>query len=128
MSHYGNGETTVALVRPYTITQGRTRPRHHIAIEALIGTTVRGRDTDYGSDSAHGQEHRHIAQLCSDRLQSLAEITAYIRLPLGVTRVLVSDMAARQLLGVHDPIRFDDTADPIAAHVLQRVLSRLRTL
>ena len=128
MSYIDDGEATVALVRPYTITQGRTRPHSYIAIEALIGTTVRGRETDYGGDGAHRKEHYYIAHLCGDRLQSLAEITAYLRLPLGVTRVLVADMTARHLLAVHEPMQFDDAADPIAAHVLQRVLSRLRAL
>ena len=36
-------EPTGALVRPYAVTRGRTRPRLDIAIEALVETTVRGR-------------------------------------------------------------------------------------
>ena len=37
-------EPTGALVRPYAVTGGRTRPRVEIAIEALVETTPRGRD------------------------------------------------------------------------------------
>jgi hypothetical protein len=32
-----------ALVRPYAVTRGRTRPRLDIAMEALVETTARGR-------------------------------------------------------------------------------------
>ena len=35
-------EPTGALVRPYAVTGGRTRPRVDIAIEALVETTAEG--------------------------------------------------------------------------------------
>ena len=35
-------EPTGALVRPYAVTGGRTRPRMDIAIEALVETTPQG--------------------------------------------------------------------------------------
>ena len=41
-------EPTGALVRPYAVTRGRTRPRLEIAIEALVETTVRGRSAGTG--------------------------------------------------------------------------------
>ncbi|HEV8173651.1 MAG TPA: DUF742 domain-containing protein, partial [Actinoplanes sp.] len=33
-------EPTGALVRPYAVTRGRTRPKLEIALEALVETTV----------------------------------------------------------------------------------------
>src|SRR3981189_3575904 len=86
-------EPTGALVRPYAVTRGRTRPRLDIAIEALIETTVRGR-TSGGRGRGQGQEQQYIATLCDGKLQSLAEIAARLQLPLGVARVLIADMAA----------------------------------
>lgn len=122
-------EPTGALVRPYAVTRGRTRPRLDIAIEALVETTVRGRGADGRAGSAHGREHQYIASLCDGRLQSLAEIAARMQLPLGVARVLIADMAADGLVAVYEPTSFDgDSDDSVGTELLERVLSGLRRL
>jgi hypothetical protein len=118
-------EPTGALVRPYAVTRGRTRPRLEIALEALVETTVRGRSAGSGK-SAHGREHQYIAALCDGRLQSLAEIAARMQLPLGVARVLIADMAADGLVAVYEPTSFED--DAVGTELLERVLSGLRRL
>ncbi|HET6214136.1 MAG TPA: DUF742 domain-containing protein [Micromonosporaceae bacterium] len=119
-----------ALVRPYTVTRGRTRPRLEIALEALVETTVRGRTTGTrdGSAHGHGREQQYIASLCDGRLQSLAEIAARMQLPLGVARVLIADMAADGLVAVYEPTSFDETDDAVGTELLERVLSGLRRL
>lgn len=122
-------EPTGALVRPYAVTRGRTRPRLDIAIEALVETTLRGRGADSRNDNAHGREHRYIATLCDGRLQSLAEIAARMQLPLGVARVLIADMAADGLVAVYEPTSFDGEGnDSVGTELLERVLSGLRRL
>ncbi|MCP2325497.1 hypothetical protein HDA40_004004 [Hamadaea flava] len=118
-------EPTGALVRPYAVTRGRTRPRLEIAIEALVETTMRGRSTQ--STKGAGREHQHIASLCDGRLQSLAEIAARMQLPLGVARVLIADMAADGLVAVYEPTSFE-TNDAVGTELLERVLSGLRRL
>jgi uncharacterized protein DUF742 len=120
-------EPTGALVRPYAVTRGRTRPKLDIAIEALMETTVRGRSTGAGNGGGHGREHQYIAALCDGRLQSLAEIAARMHLPLGVARVLIADMAADGLLAVYEPTSFEDN-DAVGTELLERVLSGLRRL
>jgi hypothetical protein len=123
-------EPTGALVRPYAVTRGRTRPRLDIAIEALVETTVRGRGAEARNNgAAHGREHQYIATLCDGRLQSLAEIAARMQLPLGVARVLIADMAADGLVAVYEPTSFDgETNDSVGTELLERVLSGLRRL
>jgi len=122
-------EPTGALVRPYAVTRGRTRPRLDIAIEALVETTVRGRSSDVRGGGAHGREHQYIASLCDGRLQSLAEIAARMQLPLGVARVIIADMAADGLVAVYEPTSFDgDGNDSVGTELLERVLSGLRRL
>lgn len=122
-------EPTGALVRPYAVTRGRTRPRLNIAIEALVETTVRGRNNDLRSGTAHVREHQYIASLCDGRLQSLAEIAARMQLPLGVARVIIADMAADGLVAVYEPTSFDgDSNDSVGTELLERVLSGLRRL
>jgi hypothetical protein len=122
-------EPTGMLVRPYAVTRGRTRPRLNIAIEALVETTVRGRDAEGRTVAAHGREHQYIANLCDGRLQSLAEIAARMQLPLGVARVIIADMAADGLVAVYEPTSFDrDSDDSVGTELLERVLSGLRRL
>lgn len=118
-------ELTGSLVRPYTVTRGRTRPRLQIALEALVETTAQGRAS--GGMRGHGREHQHIVALCDGRLQSLAEIAARMQLPLGVARVLIADMAAEGLVAVHQPTSLDDN-DAVGTELLERVLSGLRRL
>jgi hypothetical protein len=120
-------EPTGALVRPYAVTRGRTRPRVDIAIEALIETTVRGRTAHSCPGGNQGQEQQQIATMCDSRVQSLAEISARLHLPLGVARVLVADMAADGLVSVHEPTSLDDN-EAVGTELLERVLSGLRRL
>ena len=117
-------EPTGALVRPYAVTRGRTRPRLDIALEALVETTARGR-TVLLRDSGHGREQQYIAALCDGRLQSLAEVAARMQLPLGVARVLIADMAADGMVAVYEPTSFDSN-DSVGTELLERVLSGLR--
>jgi len=119
-------EPTGALVRPYAVTRGRTRPKLEIAIEALVETTVRGRAAN-SRPSGGGQEQQFISTLCDGRVQSLAEIAARMQLPLGVARVIVADMAADGLVAVYEPTSLDEN-DAVGTELLERVLSGLRRL
>jgi hypothetical protein len=116
-------EPSGALVRPYAVTRGRTRPRVDVAMEALIETTDRGRQYV----TLIGREQQVIASLCDGNLQSLAEISARMKMALGVAKVLVADMAAEGLLAVYEPTALD-TNDSVGTELLERVLSGLRRL
>jgi Protein of unknown function (DUF742) len=108
------------LVRPYALTGGRTRSAHtDLEIEALVSTTSLGERAP-----KLNVEQRAIAALCRDIL-SIAEISARLDLPLGVTRVLVGDMAVGGLVAVHRPARPGDRPD---LALLERVLYGLQSL
>ena len=108
------------LVRPYAVTGGRTRPDYELAIEALVSTTRLG---DRSAEST-APERQQICYLC--RLaRSVAEIAAYLRMPLGVARVLVGDMAQEGLVRVHQAHTPTDRPD---LALMQRVLNGLRNL
>src|SRR3954465_15952613 len=120
-------EPTGALVRPYAVTRGRTRPKLEIALEALVETTVRGRTTNVLV--GQGSEHQYIAAMCDGgRVQWLSEIAARMQLPLGVARVIVADMATDGLAAVYEPTSLDDETDAVGTELLERVLSGLRRL
>ena len=120
-------EPTGALVRPYAVTGGRTRPKVEIAIEALVETTHKGRNGFRDGVQFQGREQQYIVTLCDGRLQSLAEISARMSLPLGVARVLVADMASDGMVAVYEPTSIDGN-DAVGTELLERVLSGLRKL
>jgi len=108
------------LVRPYTVTGGRTKPRYKLALEALVTATVyEPRDL-----SVLAPECQAILQFCLD-WRSVAEISAVLRMPLGVARILVADMSADGLVRIHQR---DDSEGRPDLHLLERVLSGLRKI
>jgi hypothetical protein len=111
-----------ALVRPYAVTRGRTEPQHDIPIEALLVV-----DQDQLQEARFaGHDKYRIAVLCESRAQSLAELAAYSRLPLGVARVLVADMVTDGLLSLHSAAPKEGYVERM--DLLERVLSGLRKL
>src|SRR5919112_3665122 len=111
-----------ARVRPSGPRRGRTEPQRNIPIEAvLVASHAAVQEARFA-----GHDKYRIAVLCEPRAQSLAEIAAHCRLPLGVARVLVADMVADQLLALHSAAPkqgFTERMD-----LLERVLSGLRKL
>ncbi|WIX90073.1 DUF742 domain-containing protein [Amycolatopsis sp. DG1A-15b] len=112
-----------ALARPYAWTEGRTAPSVEIAVEALVETTADGRaEAVYQTSSALAE----VLELCV-RPRSLMEIAALLGLPLGVVRVLVSDLMQDYLVIVRDTL--SDTATWDERHdLMERVLHGLRDL
>ena len=92
------GEGLARRVRPYAIVGGRTRPSTEIPVETLARTTAEGA----AEVPRLSLERREIASLCGSPM-SIAEISAYVSVPLGVARVLVGDMAAEGLLQCQVP-------------------------
>lgn len=107
------------LLRPYALTRGRARPADgaDIEIEALVSTTVLA-----GTMRSPTPEPHWIALLCREPL-SVAEIAAHMKLPLGVVRVLVADMASQGVVEVHRPGQPSTGPD---VTLLERVLDGLR--
>ncbi|SFB73527.1 Protein of unknown function [Nocardioides terrae] len=112
------------LVRPYALTGGRTKPKRDYPIEALVKT-----DSESGVLGANGfrsPEESAIADLCAQS-RSVAEVAALIKLPLGVVRVLISDLVDRGVVQVHTSASASEDDRPDAA-LLERVLRGLRKL
>jgi hypothetical protein len=86
------------LVRPYTLTGGRTRPAG--ADIDLLTQVVAKQNPDRGRLSV---EDRDILERCAPHPLSVAEIAADLDLPLAVAKVLVGDLLARDLLVAGEP-------------------------
>lgn len=111
-----------SLVRPYSLTSGRTAPAVELALEALIQaiphTDDRGRDLD--------NINATILELCKES-PSVAEIAARMNVPIGVARVLVADLVEAGHLQILATLK-DDSSDAERRELIERVLSGLREL
>jgi len=116
----GPAEEGSALVRPYAVTGGRTKPRYQLQFEAMVAAShYEARDL-----SVLSPECQAILGFCRD-WRSVAEISAVLRMPLGVARVLIADMAMEGLVRVH---QIDHAQGRPDVNLLERVLSGLRKL
>lgn len=107
------------LVRPYTVTKGRTKPRSHLEIEAMVMAS------HYHADvTALSPECLAILDACRD-WRSVAEISAVLRMPLGVARILIADLAVDGLVRIQQLNHAQGRPD---IRLLERVLAGIRKL
>jgi hypothetical protein len=104
-------------LRPFVITAGRTDGTDpEIGMETQVSITPGAHPTRLPP------EMRAIVSLCGEPL-SVAEISARLRLHLGVTRILVGDLRAAGQLDVH--VLDTDSPDP---ETIMRVIRGLRAI
>ncbi|WP_030023909.1 DUF742 domain-containing protein [Streptomyces monomycini] len=85
------------LVRPYTVSNGRTRPTAHFDLLTMVMATGQRPVTCQGPDYAQ------VLRLCGGPV-SVAEIAAHIRLPAVVTKVLLADLVDCGALAARAPV------------------------
>jgi hypothetical protein len=114
-------EAAGPVVRPYTMTGGRTRPVGEgfdlVAFVLTVEPLPR-------PDPRLHPEHLVALEMCRRPL-SVAEVAAQLDLPLGVVRVLLGDLLDMQLIMVREPA--DRTRLPDEG-VLEAVLNGLQAL
>jgi hypothetical protein len=107
-------------VRPYVRTRGRTHARVDLRVETLVSIPS-------PRPPFEDPEHRTISDLC-DGPRSVAEVAALMRVPLGVARILIADMADDGTLTVHPTVDgLSEGPGPDRA-VMARVLRGLHRL
>lgn len=127
-------------VRPYSLTGGRTRTGHVLLVETFVASLepadgpvdgpldpAPGRARDGAPDGPGARmlpEIRAIIDLCR-RMRSVAEVSAMLKIPLGVVRVLLSDLADQGKIRVYGTGRGPGQPDRA---LLERVLVGLRRL
>ena len=103
------------VIRPFLLTGGRTRPaREGLAIETLIQAR------SGAMSSALRFEARQIVELCQ-KATSMAEVAAALKVPLGVARVLVSDL-------VDDGSVTVVQREELSLQLIERIRDRVRAL
>ncbi|GHH89664.1 DUF742 domain-containing protein [Streptomyces capitiformicae] len=122
------GDRKPARVRPYSLTGGRTRFGHVLLVEtfvAVLEAPAERPQLENGSlNTKVMPEMRAIVELCR-RMRTVAEIAALLRMPLGVVRVLLSDLADQGKIRVYGTGHGPGQPDRA---LLERVLSGLRRL
>ncbi|THV42280.1 DUF742 domain-containing protein [Glycomyces buryatensis] len=104
------------LIRPYMASGGRTTPSASLDLLTLVWGTGRV------ALSHVEPEHAEVLLLCKDPI-SVAEISAHMRLPAMVIKVLVSDLLERGAVAALSP---DPSADTTNTTVLEALLNGLQ--
>lgn len=104
-------------VRPYMVTGGRTRTKQHLYVHTLVSAER------YDATAALrlSPEARRLYERASFGAQSVAELSAYCGVSLGVTRVLLEDLAAADYVVIHE----ETYSSPHDQRLLKRVIDGL---
>ncbi|WP_035806293.1 DUF742 domain-containing protein [Kitasatospora mediocidica] len=115
------------MVRPYTITRGRTAPERDDLTLITVLTTVQ-EPGDTGRQSARLQpEHRVILDRCRQPA-AVAEVAADLDLPVSVTKILLGDLIAQGLLLARAPLSVARASGGMDIGLLTAVRDGLRRL
>ncbi|GAA3231475.1 DUF742 domain-containing protein [Actinocorallia longicatena] len=108
-----------AVVRPFVLTGGRTRPvDERLRVETLVSAAPAALSAPLTF------ERRQIVHLCQ-RPVSVAEIAGALGAPVGVARVLIADLVSERLVTVHDHLGL---ADARSRPILERIREGVRAL
>ena len=108
LAHREHADDDSYSVRPYAVTGGRvSSATAALPMEALVESSG-----DPTLIKGLTPEKIKILQLAAGQYQSVAELSAHTRLPLGVVRVLVTDLAQQNHLTIH----ISGTADDASTH------------
>ncbi|MEU3298276.1 MULTISPECIES: DUF742 domain-containing protein [unclassified Streptomyces] len=126
MNDHWYEDETGSMVRPYTVTRGRTRPAadHHIDLMSLV-TAVERDGADERPEPGLDHARSALLRLVRRAPRPLAEVAADADLPLTVVRVLLADLVEAGLVRVCAPTARQGTHDP---SLLREIADRLREI
>ena len=109
-------------VRPYALTGGRTRAtKPDLALEALVQALA-------PPDTLRLTPERwRILELTAHQFLSVMELAAHVELPVGIVRVIVSDLADSGSVRIHG-LSSTSTAPATSLSVLESVLNGISSL
>lgn len=116
------GSRGPSLVRPYALTSGRTETVVDLPIEATLELLPSARERKWPA----GEMPSKIVALCETPL-SVAEVSAKLSIPLGVTRVLIGDLVSAGHLRTRATMS-ESASSSERRDLIERTLSGLRAL
>lgn len=111
-----------SLVRPYTLTAGRTDSRVSLPLEAPVEAIVTDKAPRWPGNDVRAQ----ICAMCGSS-PSVAEIAARLSLPIGVARVLIGDLVSSGYLRLQTTLTERSSVDE-RRELIGRTLRGLRAL
>ncbi|MEV0903794.1 DUF742 domain-containing protein [Streptomyces hokutonensis] len=117
-------ELTAPLVPLFVIAQGRALPRES---EYEHTTIITAQDGAVAAARTLAPEARTVMDLIADGFLSVAEVAAHTRLPLGIVRILLAQMAEDGLIHVRNPVPHAERHDPVLLTAVLDGLMRIRT-
>ncbi|MEU8568230.1 DUF742 domain-containing protein [Streptomyces pathocidini] len=112
------------VVRLYAMTAGRARPSSE-AFDLMAVVRAQPREAGEVDETVLSPEQRELLALCSREPRPVAEIASDSGLPLGVVRVLLSDLLTAGQIRVSRPVPPAQLPD---ARILREVINGLRAL
>lgn len=104
------------LIRPYTVSDGRTEPTMRMDLLSMVIATGRRPHGQLGPD------HAQALDLCG-RVTTVAEVAARLKLPAVVAKILLSDLVDWGAVYTRSP---DPMADPSNPVVLETIIYALQ--
>lgn len=95
----GGSDSAGRLVRPFTLTGGRTRPSR---ADFTLITTVTAVDPQPAGAARPQPEHLRILRLCAEPV-AVAEIAARLDLPVSVVVIMLCDLLEAGRITAHPP-------------------------
>ena len=95
----GDHSGSSAGVRAYAMTGGRSQASGVLEFETMLQSTGSGRE----ALTAMKFERAQILRLCESDPQSVAELSALLRVPIGVVRVVAADLVSEGMLESFQP-------------------------
>lgn len=111
---------TGAAVRAYAMTGGRAHTSLQLEFETMLQATADGRE----ALTAVRFERADILRQCQSEPQSVAELAARLHVPIGVVRVVASDLLAEGYLEAFHPST--NVADDVL--LITRLIAGVRAL
>ncbi|MFG2084684.1 MULTISPECIES: DUF742 domain-containing protein [unclassified Spirillospora] len=103
------------LIRPYTVTAGRTHPTVDLDLLSLV---VAAGPLPPAMDPEHGK----ALEVCRTPT-SVAEVAAHLRLPVIVTKIVLSDLVERRAIELQTAY---SATDPTDRALLEKLLDGLQ--
>lgn len=106
------------IVRPFTITAGRTRPKVDLPVEATLRLEEHAKNRGWPNAAV-----AHVVDVC--HLRSVAEVSALVSMPIGVVRVLLADLVEAGHVAVQNTLTDKSSSDE-RRDLIERTLRGLR--
>ncbi len=105
------------LIRPYTVSNGRTEPTTRMELLSMVIATGRHPHGQLGPD------HAQALGLCGS-ITTVAEVAARLRLPAVITKILLSDLVDWGAVDARSPDPMANASNPAVLETILNALQR----